>query len=78
MPRLAGFRRPYLTRLSTLLGALQNDAAPMIVGHSPFFDFFQGSKAAEADKTIVQAANSYAWGLGRYAGGLNKTIDITH
>jgi hypothetical protein len=32
---------------------LQNDAAPMIVDNLPFFDFPQGSKAAETGKAIV-------------------------
>jgi hypothetical protein len=69
--QLIGARRPNLTRLSALLRTLQNDAAPMIIDNSPFLDLLQGSKAAEADKTIVQAAISYAWGL-------SGTIDITH
>jgi hypothetical protein len=64
-------RRPNLTCLSALLGAPQNDTAPMIVGNAPILDFLQGSKAAEADETVVQAAISYA-------GGLNRTVDITH
>ena len=76
--QLIGARRPNLTRLSALPGTPQNDAAPMIIDNSPFLDLLQGSKAAEADKVIVQAATSYARGLGRYAWGLSKTIDITH
>jgi hypothetical protein len=64
-------RRPNLTRFSALLGALQNDAAPMIIDSAPFFDLLQGSKAAEADQIIVQAAISYARGL-------SGTLDITH
>ena len=67
-----------LRRCSSLLGILENDAAPMIVGEPPLLDLLQGSKAAEADKVIVQAATSYARGLGKYAWGLSKTIDITH
>jgi hypothetical protein len=42
-----------LTRLSPLLGVVQNDAAPMIIDNPPFFDLLQGSKAAQAGKVIV-------------------------
>jgi hypothetical protein len=35
---------------------LQNDVAPKIIDNSPFFDLFQGPKAAEAGEFIVQAA----------------------
>jgi hypothetical protein len=45
--------------------------APIITDNPPFFDFFQGSKAAEAGKVIVQAAIPYARGLSR-------AVDITH
>jgi hypothetical protein len=37
--------------------------APGIVDNPPLFDLIQGSKASEADKVIVQAAISNAWGL---------------
>jgi hypothetical protein len=60
-----------LTRLSPLLGVLQNDTVPVIIGHPPFFDLLQGSKAAEAGKVIVQAAISYARGL-------SGAVDIIH
>jgi hypothetical protein len=43
----------------------------MIIDDSPFFDLLQGSKAAEADKVIVQAAISYAWGS-------SGAVDFTH
>jgi hypothetical protein len=43
----------------------------MIVGNSPILDFLQGSKAAEADEAVVQAAIPYARGS-------NRSIDITH
>jgi hypothetical protein len=58
-------------RFSALPGVLQNDTAPMIIDQRPVFDLLQGSKAAETDIIIVQAAISYARGLG---GG----VDITH
>jgi len=58
--QLWGFVRPYrerfllgLIRLSPLLGVLQNDAAPMVIDNTPFFDLLQRSKAAEAVKVIV-------------------------
>jgi hypothetical protein len=54
-----------------LLGVLQNDTAPMIIDSPPFFDLRQGSKAAEADELIIQAAISYARGL-------SGVVDITH
>jgi hypothetical protein len=43
----------HLIRLSSLLGVLQNDTAPMVIDNPPFFDLLQGSKAAEAGKVIV-------------------------
>jgi hypothetical protein len=43
----------------------------MIVGNSPILDFLQGSKAAEADEAVVQAAIAYARRL-------NRTVEITH
>jgi hypothetical protein len=58
-------------RFSALPGVLQNDTAPLIIDHRPVLDFLQGSKAAETDIVIVQAAISYARGLG---GG----VDVTH
>jgi hypothetical protein len=48
------------TRLSALLGVLQDDAAPINVDKPPLLDLLQGSKAAEARKIIVQAAISHA------------------
>jgi hypothetical protein len=42
-----------LTRLSALLGTLQNHPAPMIIDSTPFFDLLQGSKAAEADEIVI-------------------------
>jgi hypothetical protein len=36
-----------------VLGVLQNDATPLIIAKPPFFDLFQGSKAAKADQFIV-------------------------
>jgi hypothetical protein len=43
----------HLTHRAALLGVLQNEAAPMIVDNSPFFDLLQGSKAAEASIVVV-------------------------
>ena len=60
-----------LRRRSSLLGILQNDAAPMIVGDPPFLDLLQGSKAAEAGEVVIQAAVSDAWGL-------SGDVGITH
>jgi hypothetical protein len=45
--------------------------APTIIDDPPFFDLLERSKAAEAGKVVVQAAISYARGLG---GG----VDFTH
>jgi hypothetical protein len=42
-----------LRRCSSLLGILENDAAPMIVGEPPLLDLLQGSKAAEAGQVVV-------------------------
>jgi hypothetical protein len=61
----------HLIRASSLPGVLQNDAAPVIVDHPPFFDLVQGSKAAKANQVIVQAAITYA----RRVQG---TVDVTH
>jgi hypothetical protein len=61
----------YLIRLSSLLGVLQNDTAPMIIDNPPFLNLLQGSIAAEAGKFIVQAAISYARGF-------SGAVDITH
>jgi hypothetical protein len=52
-----------LDGFSPLSGVLQNDVAPMIIDDAPFFDLFQGSKAADADEVVVQAAIAYARGL---------------
>jgi hypothetical protein len=54
-----------------LRGVLQNDTAPMIIDNTPFFDLLQGSKAAEADKVIIQAAISYARGS-------SGVVDVAH
>jgi hypothetical protein len=62
-------KRP--VRLSPLIGVLQNDVAPEIIDNPPFFDLFQGSKAAEAGKVVVQAAIPYARGL-------SGAVDNTH
>jgi hypothetical protein len=43
----------HLTRLSPLLGVLQNVTPPMNIDDPPFFDLLQGSKAAEAGEFIV-------------------------
>jgi hypothetical protein len=61
----------HLISLSSALGVLQNDTAPMIGDHAPFFDLLQRSKAAEAGKIVVQAAIPDARGLSR-------VVDITH
>jgi len=42
-----------LRRRSSLLGVLQNDAAPMIVDDPPFFDLLKGSKTAQAGQVVV-------------------------
>jgi hypothetical protein len=39
--------------VSPLLGVLKNDAAPMSIDNTPFFDLLQGSTAPEAGKIIV-------------------------
>ena len=61
----------HLTRLSALLGVLQNDAATMAIDNPPLLDLLQGSKAAEAGKVIAQAAIPYARGL-------SGAVEITH
>ena len=58
-------------RRATLPGVLQNDAAPMIIDKAPFFDLFQGSKAAEASIVIVEAAIAQARRFSR-------AVDILH
>jgi|ERR1700683_3189607 hypothetical protein len=58
-------------RFPALPGVLQNNTAPLIIDDRPVLDLLQGSKATETDIIIVQAAISYARGLG---GG----VDITH
>jgi hypothetical protein len=60
-----------LTRCFALFRILQNDAAPTIIDESPFFDLFQGSKAAQAGQVVIQAAIADA-------GGLNSAVGITH
>jgi hypothetical protein len=57
--------------LSALPGILQNDTAPMMVDNRPLFDLLDRAKAAQTDIIIVQAAISYARGLG-------AVVDITH
>jgi hypothetical protein len=64
------FRR-HLMRLSTPLGVLQNDAAPMFADNTPCLDLLQRSKATEAGKVIVQAAIADARGL-------SGVVDFTH
>jgi hypothetical protein len=44
---------PNLAYLSALFGVLQNNAAPMIIDNSPFFDLLQRSIAAEASQVVV-------------------------
>jgi hypothetical protein len=61
----------HLIGLSPSLGVLQNDMAALIVDNPPFLDLFERSKTAEARKIVVQAAISYARGLG-------GAVDITH
>jgi hypothetical protein len=61
----------HLTCQSPLFGVLQNDVAPTIVDSPPFFDFLQGSKAAETGKVIVQATISDARGS-------SGAVDFTH
>ena len=61
----------FIGREAALPGVLQDDTAPMIIDYPPFFDLLQGSKAADADEVIVQAAISYARGL-------SGAVDITH
>jgi hypothetical protein len=58
-------------RFPPLPGVLQNETAPMIIDHRPFFDLLQSAKAAETDVIIVQAAISYARGW-------SGIVDITH
>jgi hypothetical protein len=57
-----------LESLSPPIRIFQNDTAPVIVDNSPFFDLFQGSKAADADEVVVQAAIAYARGFGEAVG----------
>jgi hypothetical protein len=49
-----------LISLAALPCILQNGAAPMIIDGSPIHDFADGSKAAQADVIIVEAAVAYA------------------
>jgi hypothetical protein len=60
-----------LDGLSPPIGVLQNDMAPTSIDNAPLFDLFQGSKAADADEVIVQAAITHARGL-------SGAVDITH
>jgi hypothetical protein len=62
---------PDLTGHSAPFSVLQDDTASMIVDNPPFFDLLQGSKAADADEVIVQAAISDARGSSR-------AVDVTH
>jgi hypothetical protein len=57
-----------LTRGFPVAGVLQNDAATAIIHEPPFFDLFQGSKAAQAGELVVQAAIADARGLNCAAG----------
>jgi hypothetical protein len=45
--------RPAYETPSPLLGVLQDHTTPMIIDNPPFFDLFQGAKAAEAGEFIV-------------------------
>jgi hypothetical protein len=58
-------------KCAPLPGVLQNDPAPMVIDNGPFLDFLHGSKAAETDIIVVQAAISYARGS-------SGVVDITH
>jgi len=58
------------TCLPALSGVLQNDAATAVIDNPPLFDLLQRSKAAEADKVVVEAAIAYT----RRFGG---TVHIT-
>jgi hypothetical protein len=60
-----------LIRRFAVAGVLQNDAAPTVIHKPPFFDLFQGSKAAQAGEVIVQAAIADARGL-------NCAVGVTH
>jgi hypothetical protein len=60
-----------LTRHFTVVGVLQNGAAPTIIHKPPFFDLFQGSKAAQAGEVIVEAAIADTRGL-------NCAVGVTH
>jgi len=42
---------------------LQNDAAPLIINNSPFFDLLQRSKTPNTGQIIVQTAIADARGL---------------
>jgi hypothetical protein len=57
-----------LTGRFAVAGVLQNDTAPTIIHKPPFFDLFQGPKAAQAGEVIVQAAIADARGLNCAAG----------
>jgi hypothetical protein len=52
----------------SLPGILQDIAASMIIDKTPLFNLLQGSKAAETDEVIVQAAISDARRLGGAVG----------
>jgi len=62
---------------SALLRVQQNNPAPEIIDDTPFLDLLERSKAAEADKVIVQAAIPHARGL---SGGIDvgHTPNLTH
>jgi hypothetical protein len=57
--------------LSSPLGALQDDLAPIVTDNTPLFDFFHAPKAAEADEVIIQATISYTRRL-------SGTVDVGH
>jgi hypothetical protein len=58
-------------RCFAALGIQQNNAAPMLVDDSPLLDLLDGPKTPDADIEVVQAAVSYA-------GGLGGALDLAH
>ena len=58
-------------KCTPLPGVLQNDLALLVIDQRPLLDFLQGTKAAETDVVIVEAAISYARGL-------SGVVDVTH
>lgn len=54
---------PLATRLLPRLRVFQDQPSAPAIGHSPFLDFVQGSKAAETREIFVEAAIPDAGGL---------------